>query len=1806
MKKLFLSVVILGTAITLCAQVPSSFKYQAVLRDATGNVEVSKSVSIEISILQGSATGNSVYAETHNVSTNAFGLINLEIGSKDLTTFSSIDWANGPFFIKISVDGVLLGTSELLSVPFAMYAKTSGSSIPGPKGDKGEKGDTGETGPQGNVGEKGDQGDPGIAFDDSQVLTDKTWTSSKINTELGNKADTTSLAKVAISGSYTDLSGKPTNITSFTNDAGYLTTYTETDPVFGSSAANGITSTNIANWNTAFGWGNHNLAGYLTSYTETDPIFGVSAAKGISSTNITNWNEAYTWGDHSQAGYLTSYTETDPVWIADSSNYFTKLNLKTLGKAQIHFGNILNKPTTLAGYGITDAFNGDYHSLINTPALYDSSWAAIKGKPTSIAGYGITDAFNGDYNSLINTPVLYDSSWLAIKGKPTTIAGYGITDGFQNGGESAGANRTLGNNDYYSLGLKTNNTTRILITNDGNVGIGKTPGYKVDVDGNVNATGFSIGGIAVGTSTDSYWNVSGSNIYRASDNVGIGTSSPSQKLTITGGHALFDPGYGPYWNANTDFAYVRFISTNNDDSKLEIGTGDDGNEPITFSQNGTERMRIHSNGYVGIGTNSPTKLFEAVSGSRSLTYDGSNLFVNNPETFSGFVRLGAAFGYPGVYSTGNLYLISASTSNDIVLSTDNPGTASNQRFIVKGNGNIGIGTDSPDGAILQIGEPYATVESNWPSKAKQGLLIGSDTDNAYFGLVDEGGNTDEAAIIFGDDAEDYFRILFNNSTPTLTELLRITSNGNMGIGTSTTNLFSWSSIEKVFSVKSTSTNGYGVIEIAGNDISGNGGALVAMGSGTTQFSEIRSEKNGTNGGNLQFRTKPDGGSLQMRMLINSDGNMGIGTTAPGGLLGLRNSDNWIDADANNLIFHDATQNTKTLTQIATQWTTNSANIYYSTGNVGISTTTPEFPLDVNGQIHSKAGVSDNSFTRIPGDNEIAYSTSDGGGSLSAWIWRERWGGANFGIFHNNANDYIHFVGSSIARMSIDLANGNVGIGTIAPGSLLDVNGGIKAASGNNGYTFGAGGDTDGGMFSSSDGVIFFRTNGAERLTINAGNVGIGTTSPGGLLGLRNSDSWIDADANNLIFHDVNTGTRTLAQVAPWLISGGTNLYYNAGNVGINTTTLFAKLSITVPDNSNNDPIANGIYVNNLGNTDDNDDAIIGIHTADGGGDPIIGFYAGVATFGIGMDNTDDKLKISANWGDPGSSPLVTIQGNNYVGIGTTTPGGLLGLRNSDSWIDADASNLIFHDATQNTKTLSQIATQWTTSGSNIYYNSGNVGIGTTDPGTKALKVVGDAEVRNASWSPGDEAKLFLGPDDNVWLAHKHSTGLILQAVSTISTIFRNETKENMRIDGIGNVGIGTASPSYRLSVFGTAGSDNNPPIYIEGSSSFAFNSLLRLNSPNIGVGDRVLMHFGKGMSDRNTGYLGLYFAGDASDDNRITIGFHSRDDLLTLKPTGNFGIGTTAPVSLLDVNGTAQLRGSAGGTGLYVNNSGYVGIGTKDNLHKFSLNVDLDNYAHGVSLQNGTTNYFSLGLDGGYNTAFWTFNSGNTWVKSMLLTRNGNLGIGTTTPGDMLEIANSGGNAVMRIHRPGTSEYKIGIGAGEDFLRIVNSTGGAPITSYTGGIIISNSGYVGIGTTTPGKKLTVEGGSIRPAYGNSEDAGIFFPTNIGGGANDAAWMRYYVRSGEYTTLEIGISDNPEDHIALMPSGGVGIGTNEPTKKLDVNDNGIRIRNSSSPASNADGYTGEIRWDGDFIYICTSGDGAGGATDTWKRAPLSTY
>lgn len=135
MKRIYTILLIGFLAVELFAQVPQKMSYQAVIRDASGVLVANQTVGMEISILQGAADGPSVYTETQTSSTNANGLVSIEIGTGTTgDDFSSIDWGTDIYFVKTQTDieggtnYTINGTSQLLSVPYAMYAEKSGSS----------------------------------------------------------------------------------------------------------------------------------------------------------------------------------------------------------------------------------------------------------------------------------------------------------------------------------------------------------------------------------------------------------------------------------------------------------------------------------------------------------------------------------------------------------------------------------------------------------------------------------------------------------------------------------------------------------------------------------------------------------------------------------------------------------------------------------------------------------------------------------------------------------------------------------------------------------------------------------------------------------------------------------------------------------------------------------------------------------------------------------------------------------------------------------------------------------------------------------------------------------------------------------------------------------------------------------------------------------------------------------------------------------------------------------------------------------------------------------------------------------------------------------------------------------------------------------------------------------------------------------------------------------------------------------------------------------------------------------------------
>ncbi len=232
MKRIFKVLVFALFATSVFAQSPNKMSYQAVIRNSENKLVVNKQVGMQISILQGSASGSVVYMETHNSTTNSNGLVSVIIGNGSTSyNFSEIDWASSIYFIKTEIDPnggnnyTITSISQLLSVPYALHSKTA----------ERVTGTINETDPLFLAwskdyndltnkptlfsGSYNDLQDKPSIFSGSYIdLTNKPTNATKMKDGFMSHTDKKKLDNMkTFSGSYNDLSDKPINATNFTD-----------------------------------------------------------------------------------------------------------------------------------------------------------------------------------------------------------------------------------------------------------------------------------------------------------------------------------------------------------------------------------------------------------------------------------------------------------------------------------------------------------------------------------------------------------------------------------------------------------------------------------------------------------------------------------------------------------------------------------------------------------------------------------------------------------------------------------------------------------------------------------------------------------------------------------------------------------------------------------------------------------------------------------------------------------------------------------------------------------------------------------------------------------------------------------------------------------------------------------------------------------------------------------------------------------------------------------------------------------------------------------------------------------------------------------------------------------------------------------------------------------------------------------------------------------------------------------------------------------------------------------------------------
>ena len=409
MKKIYLIIAAIMLSITaLMAQSPEKFSYQAVVRDAAGHLISNGTVNVRISILQSSPLGdNVVYLESHTVTTNLNGLLTLEIGGGNSIegSFSDIDWANGPFFLKTEIDPDGNGTyaisseQQLMSVPYALYAK---------KSENGFSGNIADYFNSSNLQDIVDiLSDAGLATEDAfQVLSISNDTLFLTNggfvvlpagfsgdyNELTNKPN---LAAVATSGSYNDLTDKPTipndeNIVHLTGAETITGAKKFTSEFQLYSASGGATPALVfqrGNSSSYYDWSIKGDEGSLK--------ISVNANTGTFAKMIDIYTDKTTFSQGVQA---TSFIKT-----GGTASQFLKAD------GSVDNNTYLTQHQDISGKANTEdlanvAFSGNYNDLTNKPTIpaaqVNSDWNATSGvakilnKPTILSANDVQGMIN--------------------------------------------------------------------------------------------------------------------------------------------------------------------------------------------------------------------------------------------------------------------------------------------------------------------------------------------------------------------------------------------------------------------------------------------------------------------------------------------------------------------------------------------------------------------------------------------------------------------------------------------------------------------------------------------------------------------------------------------------------------------------------------------------------------------------------------------------------------------------------------------------------------------------------------------------------------------------------------------------------------------------------------------------------------------------------------------------------------------------------------------------------------------------------------------------------------------------------------------------------------------------------------------------------------------------------------------------------------------------------------------------------------------------------------------------------------------
>ncbi len=1068
-------------------------------------------------------------------------------------------------------------------------------------------------------------------------------------------------------------------------------------------------------------------------------------------------------------------------------------------------------------------------------------------------------------------------------------------------------------------------------------------------------------------------------------------------------------------------------------------------------------------------------------------------------------------------------------------------------------GNVGIGT-APSYKL------HTVTASNGIISSFQSTGSG-DVHGLYISINKDGlGNALDNYVTFHSSGTNSGGFTFAAGN---TEVVRISDSGNVGIGT---------------------TNPYNKLEVAGR---------AQIGTGTLVNSTSAS------------------------LLVSGPNNYGDGDTS--GSIVLQRYWNGSDSDTRSVsIFHGVNNGSRDqlVFGVSTDLLANSyasaKMVIQDNGNVGIGTTSPGVKLEINTSDDEHLRLRNNSAN----NNFLSFYS---GATRKAYLQA-----ANDEIYFNNeANGGMHLYTNSAERLTI-LAAGNVGIGNttplgrfqvgttdytglnttykfnnFGPFNIMERDDATDSYLVNNAmYTSGGvwkrlltGGATRIGSNSDATGALDFKVAGSDAsgttftwtdaMTIlSSGYVGIGTTTPGYKLDVNGginvpADAWVSGAGRTLIRDSyfgysnsyrvtqvgADLSTRNLALgVDPTSVAGGA--FFGTGEIALPNSVEFIQKNA-----GGTDWLQNVLVLSN-GNVGIGASPSTKLHVA---GSSILANNTAIDPDAYGNTVVAGAIADGSGWGVSSA-----IGGNG--GTGHSYAIGVNGVNMYMAYGNGSANDSL--------QTFLQVSTNRNVT---LVPTSGNVGIGTTGPGEK-LEVIGNARLSGLTGSNGDVASAL-----KFW--NTNSTGYELARIQVqqgnadinsgaiqFYTGNSGDFLEKVRITSTGLVGIGTAAPVSALDV-------------IRPGNSNVYENGIRTNRPD-SQGQYAFMGYGSGSSDAYFGsvYTGVGAGTYGSIHLRQYDGAMNALDTLNINGSGNVGIGTTVPSDQLSVSKTTGTSLSIA-TGLAAGTTGSP------------LNTDINFRGYQDYISARIRSWDESGSTAYGNLSFWTASSmvsGNgNLTERMRINQNGNVGIGTASPGSSkLQILESGsgftqektsGGYFTSLGFNGSNSYLTYYAQNNFTIGYGTSTGVAPsINTFS----LTPAGNVGIGTTSPQAKLEIGTGNlsasgaierINTANANVDGLNISNWTGVTATYgprivfDNSGFGGFYLggSDGAYN-FDIGRSWGTPD-IRINSSGNVGIGRTNPSFKLDVIGNGIATYGDATGSGivlrgGAAGVTGAIYTD----------------------------